>query len=281
MLEEGADREDMNNQHIVTTEEIKKIHLIELELLEEIDRICRKYGIAYSIDGGTLLGAVRHGGFIPWDDDADVIMNRKEYDCFLNVLENELDHEKYYFQDMNKTPGYRWGYGKLRRKGTEFIRLNQEYMPYEQGIFCDIFVCDNVPDNYIARCLCNFVSFLYRKVFYAKVGKHTEKGVLKCLYTMLDMIPERALKKKYAAYVKFRNRKETQWVKCLTFPACNKKYGYKREWYEDTIDMNFEGRTFKACKKYVEYLTFLYGDYMQLPPVGERKIHPVSKLKIK
>lgn len=266
------------NEKVLTEQDLTKIHKVELELLIEIDRICRKYNILYSIDGGTLLGAVRHKGFIPWDDDADVIMNREAYQKFLSVVDKELDSTKFYFQDLNRTQGYRWGYGKLRRVNSEFIRLNQEYMPYQQGIFLDVFVCDNVPDNYLLRCVCNFHSFIYRKIFYSEVGKHVEKGISKKIYQLLNQIPEQKLKKRYAAYVKFRNKKYTHTVKCLTFPACNKTYGYKREWYEETIDMKFENIVLQGCKNYNEYLTFLYGDYMKLPSTDKRKVHPVSKL---
>lgn len=270
----------VKQEHNLTNEELEKLHKIELELLEEVDRICRKHHVAYSIDGGTLLGAVRHGGFIPWDDDADVIMNRKAYDKFVAVLDDELDDSRFYFQDLNRTSGYRWGYGKLRRKETEFVRLNQEYMPYEQGIFLDIFVCDNVPDQYLARCLCNFHSYIFRKFFYSEVGKHTTKGITYVVYFLMNLVPENLLKKRYEAYVKHRNKRNTKWVKCLTFPACNRAYGYRREWYEDTIDMKFEGRTFRAARDYETYLTFLYGDYMKLPPMEKRKVHPVSKLTL-
>lgn len=270
-----------NEQHVLTEAELKKVQKIELELLVEFDRICRKNSILYSIDGGTLLGAIRHGGFIPWDDDADVIMNREAYEQFLAVVDKELDDERFYFQDLNRTPGYRWGYGKLRRKNTEFIRLNQEYMPYEQGVFLDVFVCDNVPDKYLLRCLCNFHSYIYRKVFYSEVGVHTSKGLVKIVYKILNMMPEDLLKQKYKKYVAKRNCKKSNWVKCLTFPACNRVYGYKKEWYEDTIEIIFEGVPLMGCRKYDEYLTFLYGDYMKLPPIEKRKVHPVSKLTLK
>jgi lipopolysaccharide cholinephosphotransferase len=262
----------------LSPEELKQLQSIELELLIELDRICRKNNITYSIDGGTLLGAVRHGGFIPWDDDADVILTRTEYQKLLLVIDQELNTDKFYLQDLNRTPGYRWGYAKLRRMNSEFIRLNQEYMPYEQGIFLDIFVCDNVPDNYVSRCVCNFQSFIYRKIFYSEVGKHTATGIARLVYKMLNLLPEKALKSNYAYYVKFRNRKKTRMVKCLTFPACNRVYGYKRNWYEDTIDIQFENVTLKASRDFDEYLRFLYGDYLKLPPVEKRKIHPVSKL---
>lgn len=269
-----------NKQYILTSEELKKVQQVELELLIEFDRICQKSNIRYSIDGGTLLGAIRHKGFIPWDDDADVILNREEYEKFSSVVDSELDTDKFYFQDLNRTKGYRWGYGKLRRKDTTFVRLNQEKMPYEQGVFLDIFVCDNVPENYLLRCVCNFNSFLFRKSFYSEVGIHTSTGIIKIVYQILNKIPESTLKKYYQKYINFRNKKKSNWVKCLTFPACNNKFGYKREWYEDTIKLTFEGISLMGCRKYDEYLTFLYGDYMEIPPVEKRKVHPISKLVI-
>ncbi len=270
----------MKEQHIITETELKQLQKIELELLMEFHRICTKHGIKYSIDGGTLLGAVRHKGFIPWDDDADVIMVRSEYEKFKKIYETELDKDRFYFQDMDNTEGYRWGYGKLRRKDTRFVRLNQEHMPYEQGIFMDVFVCDNVPDNYILRCICNFHSYIYRKIFWSAVARKNEKGIKKLLYEMLYLIPEDKLKKHYRSYVQFRNRKNTKYVKCLAFPACNKTYGYLREWYEDTIDIKFENKEFRGSKDWDGYLHFLYGDYHKIPPVEKRKIHPVSELKL-
>ena len=137
----------MKQGYMMSSDELRAVQLTELELLCEVDRICRKCGITYRIVAGTLLGAVRHGGFIPWDDDADVAFLREEYEQFRSACETELDTSRFYFQDHRNTPGYRWGYGKLRRKGAELIRLNQEHMPYEQGIFIDLFPVDNVQDN--------------------------------------------------------------------------------------------------------------------------------------
>ncbi len=97
-------------------EQLRRLQMIELEMLIEVDRICRSCGIRYNVIAGTMLGAVRHGGFIPWDDDADVAMLRTEYERFREACRTELDTERFYFQDHRETPGYRWGYGKLRRK---------------------------------------------------------------------------------------------------------------------------------------------------------------------
>lgn len=264
----------------LTTDQLRQLQSIELEMLAEFDRICRKHNILYSIDGGTLLGAVRHEGFIPWDDDADVIMNRQQYDLFLAVVDRELNSKKFYFQDINRTKGYRWGYGKLRRKHTKFVRENQEHLPYGQGVFLDIFVCDNVPETYLFRCLINFQSFVFRKFFYSVVGKYKSRGFARWAYTLMSYFPEEVLKHLYSLYVQKRNRHYSKYVKCLTYQACNSFFGYKRSWYEDTIDIKFEGVTLKASRAYDEYLTFMYGDYMELPPLEQRKVHPVSQLKL-
>lgn len=266
-------------RHVLSEEELKQLQSVELELLVEFDRICRAHNIIYSIDGGTLLGAVRHGGFIPWDDDADVIMVRSEYVKFKKIAEKELDKDRFYLQDMDNTEGYRWGYGKLRRKNSSFVRMNQEHMPYEQGIFMDIFICDNVPENYSARRICNFVSYIYRKFLWSKVGCQVEHGVKRVLMKLISQIPEKAIKRSYRRYIRHRNKKASNWVKCLTFPACNKTYGYKREWYEDVEDITFEDVMLKGSRKKEEYLEFLYGDYMSLPPIEKRKVHPVSKIE--
>ena len=124
----------MSQDYHLTPEELRAVQLVELELLCEVDRVCRKCGINYRIIAGTLLGAVRHGRFIPWDDDADVGFLREEYEQFRTACETELDTSKFYFQDHRNTPGYRWGYGMLSRKGTEFMRRGQELVPYEQGL---------------------------------------------------------------------------------------------------------------------------------------------------
>ena len=102
---------------------LRRLQLNLLEMLIEIDRICRKYQIQYSLDGGTLLGAVRHGGFIPWDDDIDVIMRRSEYRKFYRACQKDLDSSRFFLQEYRTDRHYRWGYEKLRRRDTEFIRL--------------------------------------------------------------------------------------------------------------------------------------------------------------
>ena len=108
----------------ITDELLHKLQSIELELMCEVDRVCRKNGIKYSLDGGTLLGAVRHKGFIPWDDDADIMMTRSEYEKFYRACKDDLNNEKYFLQEFRTDSEYRWGYSKLRKnlqKMTIFV----------------------------------------------------------------------------------------------------------------------------------------------------------------
>jgi lipopolysaccharide cholinephosphotransferase len=260
---------------------LRKLQLIQLEMLIEVDRICKKCGIQYNIIAGTLLGAVRHGGYIPWDDDADVAFLRSEYEKFREACKTELDTTRFYFQDHRNTDGYRWGYGKLRRKETLFLREYQEHMPYDQGIFIDIFPLDNVPDNYLKRCWHNFHCFCIRKILWAEVGKVADESILmRKWYGMLSRIPRCFIFCQYDEFVRKSNRKLTKMVRILLFPTPNSKYGYYRKWYEESAPIVFEKIVFQGIKDYREYLHFKFGEYMQLPSIEQRKVHPVSALKL-
>ena len=268
------------NIHKLSPQELRNLQMILLELLTEVDRICRKNNINYRIVAGTMLGAVRHGGFIPWDDDADISFLRSEYEQFIQACKNDLDTTRFYFQDHNHTRGYRWGFGKLRRKDTLFLRHGQEHMPYEQGVFIDLFPLDYVPDNYLLRCVTNFQCFLYRKAFWSIVGKHSVRGLERIAYTILNKIPANWLYNHFNKFIKKRNKKKTQWVRILTYPTPTKDFAYKSKWAYTTEEINFEGVPLYGVKEYDEYMTFKFGNYMELPPVNERKTHPVSKLKL-
>ncbi|WP_026499076.1 LicD family protein [Butyrivibrio sp. WCD2001] len=263
----------------VTTEDLKKLQAFELEMLEEVDRICKKHNINYTIIGGTLLGAVRHGGFIPWDDDADVAMLRPEYDRFCEVCQKELDQDRFYFQNMDITPGYRWGYAKIRRKGTIFLRENQEKMPYEQGIFLDVFPQDAVPDNKILRDIHSFRCFLVRKFLWSEIGKGSDKSKgMRLLFTIMSLVPLKVIRKWYKGLI--INDDKTNLVRTLTFPAPKGKFGYKRYWIRDTADIKFEDKVFSGVKDYDGWLKWEFGDYMKMPPKDKQKVHPVTKLKL-
>lgn len=264
----------------LSQEDLRKLQLIELDLLIEFDRICRKYKIRYTLTGGTLLGAVRHGGFIPWDDDADVSMLRSEYEKFKKFCEIELD-SKYYFQDMQKTEGYRWGYGKLRKKGTLFLREHQEHMPYNQGVFIDIFPRDGVPDGFLMRKVHKFQCFCIRKSLWSEVGKIAHKRrIMREWFGFLNWVTDSHIYRIYECLVEKSNRKTTKLVRNLMFPVPNGKDGYPRCWYEESTELEFEGHRFMVNKSYAAWLKQEFGNYMCLPPLDKRKIHPVVKINL-
>lgn len=266
----------------LTKNDMLEIQRILLELLCEMRRVCELAGIRYTIIAGTMLGAVRHGGFIPWDDDADVAMFRDEYEAFRRACDKHLDKSRFYFQDHTCTDGYRWGYGKLRRKDSRYVICGTEDLPYEQGIWIDIFPLDFIPNSWFGRIWCGIHCFLIRKLMYSESGKYREKNFIKrMLYAQMSKIHLETLLSHFDNYIRQRNRKRTGWVRILTFPTPNCEYGYRSKWYEDIEKIIFEGETFAGVRDYDEYLTFKFGNYMELPPWEQQKIHHhISELKI-
>lgn len=256
----------MTQEYQISDAELQQLQKIELEMLIELDRICRKYRIEYSLDGGTLLGAVRHKGFIPWDDDADVIMLRREYMKFRKVCKKELDQTRFFLQDYKSDPEYRWGYAKLRRKNTKFVRQGQRNFR-QQGVFMDILVADNVPDGCISRRIHHFLCFLIRKALYSEIGKYQETNViLKSIYRILSWIPRNNIFRLRNRLAARTNRKRTELIShyTLEYPK-HCRYGLPRECFDDMAEMEFEGKTFYGFRNYHRYLSMYYGDYMTLP----------------
>ena len=275
---------EKKNQIITLSDhELRKLQLNLLEMLIEIDRICRKYGVKYSIDGGTLLGAVRHKGFIPWDDDIDVIMRRKEYERFQKACKKDLDTTRFFLQDYTTDPYYRWGYEKIRRKGTEQVRIGQEHLKQKTGLCIDIFVVDNVPDNVILRRPHLFACYVIRKLLYSEVGmKSAESGFMRGWYSFwYHAVPRDTVFHWRNCIAEKCNAKKTRLIRHMTYPYSRARYGLPAVCFDKMQDMEFEGYTFRAFQDYDRYLSALYGDYRKLPPKEQRTGHmEASKLKM-
>lgn len=271
----------MNEEITLTDDQLRSIQLIQVELLLEVDRLCRLHDINYTMLGGTMLGAVRHKGYIPWDDDADIGMLRAGYEKFRDVCVKDLDSERFYFQDIDVTPGYRWGYGKLRRNGTLFQRSGQEHMPYEQGIFVDIFPLDNVPDGYINGILHSLRCYIIRKILWSEVGKFTAGNLfLRTIYSLLNNVSLSLVKRHMQELAAKYNGKPCKKVRIITMFSNDHCSEGLRSWFEDTVDYEFEGHLLKGVRDFDGYLRLNYDDYMALPPENDRTIHPVSKLRL-
>lgn len=273
----------------MNSKDLRKLQLIELELLLELDSICRKHNIQYWLSAGTLLGAVRHKGFIPWDDDADIRMLRKEYDRFCAVCEKELNTDRYFLQNHKTDKEYRWAYAKFRRKGTEYLRKGQEIIKCMTGVSIDIFVIDNVPDNYLARCLFHRVRRGCIKTLWSVVGVTEDPTAWKrMLYHALRHVPKQIPLAILEWLASVTNRKKTLTTCCIGFykkedyegRRIDSKYtvrGTQAEWFDESFEIEFEGFLFYAFKGYKEYLEYTYGTYMQIPDKKYRYVHEPTR----
>lgn len=257
-------------------EELRQLQLIQLEILIELDRICKKHKIDYSIDGGTLLGAVRHGGFIPWDDDIDVIMLRSDYERFYEICKTELDTENFFLQEHRTDPHYRVSFARLLREGTIYIRQGQEKRLHRTGVPIDIFALNNIPDQKASRLFLRFCYFALRKILWSETGKVISKNaLLRLWYTLLSWIPERFIFSCYGALSRVKQGGKTELLRHTTVYPNNKScaYGIPSDLMDTFTSLEFEGHKFMAVSDYDRYLTLLYGDYMELPPLEKRTAH--------
>lgn len=258
----------------MTPDQLRKMQLTELEMLVEFDRVCRKYNIKYIIGFGTLLGAVRHKGFIPWDDDADVEMLRGDYEKFKRIA-NDLDEDICYFQCHDNEPEYLWGYGKLRHTNTVCVREGQESAKWRTGIFIDVFPLDDIPKSMLGQIIQDVYCFFIRKILYSHIGKYSAKGIKKVTYSILAKIPVGRSYRYLKKYISKRNNTSDNNVRILTFPLGKKQkedeyWGFSKNFYLERELYEFEGYKLFGPKDYDDYLRKCYGDYMVLPPKDKR-----------
>jgi lipopolysaccharide cholinephosphotransferase len=255
----------------ISAENLRRLQLVELEILIEFDRVCRKNNISYCLGCGTLLGAIRHKGFIPWDDDVDVWMIRSEYDRFCKICEKELD-EKFFFQNWDNDPFFNSAYGKVRKKGTRYIRAGQEKMKFRDGIYIDVLPLDNLPDQYWARWEMIVKAWFYRKLTYAKAGSMCERNLLKRTgFLILSLYPVDIAKKNFNRLLMRYNNIDTLYCKCLGDVNFNPHW---KDDFRELIEWEFEGHNFFVPARYDSLLKNNIGiDYMKIPSPEKQRPH--------
>lgn len=269
---------------------LKKFQKIELGILKEFDEICEKNKLDYFLVGGCAIGIIRHKGFIPWDDDIDVAMNREDYDKFLKIAKEQYS-DKYSILNNDENPKFplmntRWGL-----KGTEYKTADLKKIPGEFGIFLDIFCFDNVPDDDKLMRKQGTKAWFYGKMLVLSgVNKPTlyYYGLTAKILTAIFFVSHYALKilhltsrhfyKKANKYGTMYKNEKTKRFAYMYDPHRFTSMLDKSDVYP-TRRMDFEGVSVKVPNKIEEYLSKRYGDYMTLPPKDKRHTHPPCSLK--
>lgn len=247
-------KEEIRSGYTVT-EEMKKVWACQLDLLEQLLRVCRKYGLKCWADSGTLIGAVRHKGYIPWDDDIDMVMLREDYDKLVAVAEQEFRHP-YFFQTIYSDAHYNHRHAQLRNSETAAIPENDTRKRYNQGIFIDIFILDSFPKT---------LKQVYKTIRKVKLYR----VFLKLAIKFSNYLPE-GLYRRWRWDVKMFRRyedvlrslplSETEYVSCISLhfrqKIRNKSSYAGTEWWK------FEHMQLPVPVGYDEILRLDYGDYM-------------------
>lgn len=258
----------MNNEYVkkYLDLELRKCQLKQLDILSCLDNICKKYDINYWLDSGTLLGAIRHKGFIPWDDDVDVCMLPDDFKKFKEVVNLELP-ERLFLQTKDSDPTMMQDFAKIRDKNSFFVEFGDDFSKsYNKGIFIDIFEMKEYP-----KLPLKIMSFFARKISKSNSVLKSKKYITfhtiietpyffltLCLLSPMWKFLSLLFGKYYISYGLYDNVGGWFFLKEDIFPLSQ---------------VEFEGRNFFVPHNWDNYLKILYGEYMELPPENNRVSH--------
>ncbi len=261
----------------------KGVQRCTMDVLSQVDRICKKYNLTYFGVGGTCLGAVRHQGFIPWDDDMDVGMPRADYEKFLEIAKRELP-QGYHLQHFSTEPGSPFYFTKIRKDGTRFVEYYLKDCRIHSGIFVDIFPFDPIPDKawqrkiHFRMCRISFQLYLAKTLDtvysarFEQLGedrKGNKERVRKILHTLLKPVPKAWLYRFMDGCLQWFRGRDTREIGygVSRWLITSKEDLYPIRW------LPFENMQIPVPGNYETYLLHKFGDYWELPPESERYGH--------
>lgn len=254
--------------------DIKELRAIQVAILDDIHRFCTANGITYFLSSGTLLGAVRHKGYIPWDDDLDLYMPRNDYERFLSLYKDSLG--RYRVIDPKAEKHYFYTFAKV--VDTRTLLVEKETEGYRIGVYVDIFPVDYVTDDEAERRKIFRRKKLLYKIRRCKIsnGNYLKSPLAYYCYKllpvsvkMLDRMIERLVVR----------REPTDTVANMTEAGPSAACCLPAKDIEAAVDIEFEGKMYKTMIGYEDYLSRTYGDYMTLPPVEKRVTHSFEAYK--
>lgn len=262
---------------VLNKEETRQLQLVELDIFKEFISVCDKLHLRYYILGGTLLGAVRHQGFIPWDDDVDVGMLREDYEVFLEQAVDLLP-KHLFLQSLHTEDKYYRNSAKIRHNDTAYIETIIKDMNIHHGVFIDIFPLDNYPVKPMEQWWFQTKAKMIGAAINNECGWDKESSWVKKLL-------KKPLKWKYPTMHSAVLAKENLY-KSVPFSglvanhcgAWGKKEIVPAQWYAEGCQLQFEGLMVSAPKEYEKWLTQVYGDYMQMPPEEKRVTHHLTEV---
>ena len=258
----------------MNNEELKLLHNKILEIAEYFEEFCKENDIIYYLMGGTALGAMRHQGFIPWDDDFDVFMDYENYIKFLSIVDAQLDTKRFYFQkeDTEEWPMY---FSKIRMNGTTFIEKDIKNRKMHHGIYIDIMCLNSASTNTFFRYTQYFFARVLNTRVLAEKGYITNSNFKKIAMFLSKIIIQKPIKKLLLKYIRRLNNQETNLIGHFFGRAPFTKTSFKTNYLGTQRYVKFESLMLPVCQNVEEYLKVRYGkNYMKLPSEETKLQYP-------
>lgn len=252
--------------------DLRRLQLMQLDILKEVKKVCKKHNIKFYIMNGTCLGAVRHQGSIPWDDDIDIGMYVEDFDKFVK-LQNEFSDE-YFIQTIETDSEFRTMIARIRLKGTTIIEKDFLDCDINHGVFIDIYPLFGYPENKLKAQIRSWESLLYRLLLLKTVPQNHGKAI-KFISKFIKYLIPRRLKTRLIKSIHQKLRSESSDTRYVAF-----LYGmdvtllhtikYERTWFGEPTLLKYEDVLLPGPTDYDSYLKLRYKDYMKLPPIEKQ-----------